>query len=152
MPIRIPLFKGLLGYRVSLIHKSNYEKFVGIGKKELQALIACQGQHWPDSDILEDNQFQVARVVRFDSMFKMLNQGRCDYFPRSIFEGYAELLSAQQLYPDLMMFDEVILQYDFPMYYFVNQPVFKRFFGRKPIIPIKRFFYFFLAFSRMFGI
>jgi len=121
LPIRIPLFKGLLGYRVSLIHKSNYEKFVGIGKKELQALIACQGQHWPDSDILEDNQFQVARVVRFDSMFKMLNQGRCDYFPRSIFEGYAELLSAQQLYPDLMMFDEVILQYDFPMYYFVNQ-------------------------------
>jgi len=120
LPVRIPLFKGLLGYRVLLIHKSNHEKFIGIREKGLQSLIACQGEHWPDSDILEDNNFQVARVVRFDSMFKMLNQNRCDYFPRSIFEGYAELISAQQLYPDLMMFDDVILRYNFPMYYFVS--------------------------------
>jgi hypothetical protein len=121
LPIRIPIFKGLLGYRVLLIHKSNHEKFIGITKKELQSLIACQGEHWPDSDIFEDNHFQVARIARFDLMFKILNQRRCDYFPRSIFEGYAELISAQRLYPNLMMFDDVILQYDFPMYYFVNR-------------------------------
>jgi hypothetical protein len=121
LPIRIPIFKGLLGYRVLLIHKSNHKKFIGITKGELQSLVACQGEHWPDSDIFEANHFRVARIARFDLMFKILNQRRCDYFPRSIFEGYAELLSAQRLYPDLMMFDDVILQYDFPMYYFVNR-------------------------------
>jgi len=121
LPIRFPLFKGLLGYRVSIIHKDNLKLFQQLTPRKLKKLIACQGAHWPDSDILEFNQYKVMRVPRFDLMFKMVNQKRCDYFPRAIFEGYAELKAAQEQYPDLIMFDEVILHYNFPMYFFINK-------------------------------
>ncbi len=120
-PIRIPLLMGLLGNRVSIIHKKNLDKFTDITQSQLQELVACQGQDWGDTDILEANNFKVIRVARFDLMFKMLNQHRCDYFPRAIFEGYNELAVAQKQYPDLVMFDDVILEYKFPLYYFVHK-------------------------------
>jgi len=123
IPIRMPLFLGLLGYRVSIIHKDNLEKFNQLVTTPdlLKKFTACQGQHWPDSDILEENGFKVARIARFDLMFKMLNVKRCDYFPRAIFEGYSELATAREQYPDLMMFDEVILHYPFPLYFFIHK-------------------------------
>lgn len=121
LPVKIPLLQGLLGNRVSIIHKKNLEKFQNITQKELQNLVACQGEDWGDTDILEANDYSVIRVERFDLMFKMLNRARCDYFPRAIFEGYNELEVAQKLYPDLIMFDDLILHYKFPLYFFVNK-------------------------------
>lgn len=121
LPIKIPLLKGLLGNRLSIIHKKNLTKFQNITKEQLQNLVACQGNDWGDTDILEANKFSVIRVERFDLMFKMLNRDRCDYFPRAIFEGYNELKVAQKLYPDLMIFDDLILHYKFPLYFFVNK-------------------------------
>ena len=85
LPIRIPLLKGLLGSRVSIIHKRNLAIFENITEEKLQSLVACQGTDWGDSDILEANDYKVLRVARFDLMFKMLNRARCDYFPRAIF-------------------------------------------------------------------
>lgn len=121
LPIRIPLLKGLLGSRVSIIHKRNIDLFKSISKEKLQTLIACQGSDWGDSDILESNGYKVLRVARFDLMFKMLNRNRCDYFPRAIFEGYNEIKVAIKDHPDLVIFDDVILQYKFPLYFFVNK-------------------------------
>ena len=121
LPIRIPLFKGLLGYRVSIVHKDLYESFSQADETQLKAMFACQGHHWPDSDILEANGFEVVRIARFDLMFKMVNQKRCDYFPRSIYEGYGELDVALKQYPDLRIVDSVILHYDFPIYFFVHR-------------------------------
>lgn len=121
LPIRIPLLKGLLGKRVSIIHKRNLELFKDLSENKLKSLVACQGADWGDSDILESNGYKVLRVARFDLMFKMLNRNRCDYFPRAIFEGYNEIDVAIEEHPDLVMFDDVILQYKFPLYFFVHK-------------------------------
>ena len=67
---------------------------------ELKKLSACQGMHWPDSDILEQAGFKVMRAVKFESMYEMLLAGRCDYFPRSVAEGYAEV---ESIAPDRLM-------------------------------------------------
>ncbi|MFD1619062.1 hypothetical protein [Thalassotalea marina] len=123
IPVRIPLFFGLLGYRVSIIHQENLQKFDTLKQhpEQLKQLVACQGEHWPDSDILTANDYKVMRVSRFELMFTMLANQRCDYFPRAIFEGYGELEIAKKTYPNLIMYDQVILHYQFPIYYFVNQ-------------------------------
>ncbi|PKG85058.1 hypothetical protein CXF85_05475 [Colwellia sp. 75C3] len=121
-PIRIPLFRGLLGYRVLLILKEDKEKFLQIKTPaQLKKLNACQGAHWPDSDILEANGYLVSRVVHFNAMFKMLAKKRCDYFPRAIFEGYAEQKIAMETQPNIILMDELILHYNFPFYYFVEK-------------------------------
>ncbi len=121
LPIRIPLFKGLLGYRVALIRKDELEQFKKIKTPaQLKSLIACQGAHWPDSDILEENGYLVSRVVHYDAMFKMLARKRCDYFPRGIFEAYVEQQSMQKQFPTLVVMDNFILHYKFPIYFFVR--------------------------------
>jgi hypothetical protein len=122
LPIRIPLFRGLLGYRVLLIRQEDTEKFLQIKTaKQLKKLNACQGAHWPDSDILEANGYLVSRVMHFNSMFKMLVRKRCDYFPRAIYEGYSEQKEAVKSFPNITLVDDLILHYDFPLYYFVEK-------------------------------
>ncbi|WP_206485162.1 hypothetical protein [Thalassotalea sp. G2M2-11] len=123
IPIRIPLFMGLLGYRVSLIHQDNYSQFAALldSPEKLKSLTACQGEHWPDSDILEDNGFNISRIVNLSSMFKILAYKRCDYFPRAIFEGYSELDIVKKEFPNLVMFDDLVLHYPFAIYFFVNK-------------------------------
>ncbi|WP_286233886.1 hypothetical protein [Thalassotalea sediminis] len=118
-PIRIPLLGGLLGYRVSIIRKEDKAKFINANEEQIKNMVACQGAVWGDSDILEDNGFSVMRISRFDLMFKMLARGRCDYFPRAIFEGYEEVKAARVKYPELIVLDDVLLHYRFPLYFFV---------------------------------
>jgi len=122
LPVRIPLFRGLLGYRVLLIRQEDKDKFLQIKRpSQLKKLNACQGAHWPDSDILESNGYLVSRVVHFNAMFEMLAKKRCDYFPRAIFEGNSEQRAIAHHFSNIMLMDELILHYDFPFYYFVEK-------------------------------
>ena len=118
-PVRVPLFLGLLGVRVPVIRKADIARFTAITKEsELQAMVACQGDQWPDSDILERNHYTVERVAKFESMYRMLKGGRCDYFPRSIIEVYGELEAPDRT--DLIVYERLLLSYTFPMYYFMS--------------------------------
>lgn len=118
--IHIPLMAGLLGIRVPVIRGSQLQEFVKIESPEqLKSLTACQGTHWPDSDILEGNGYRVERVTKFESMYSMLRQGRCDYFPRGIGEVFAELNHGSN--QDMMVLDNLLFIYPMPMYIFVNK-------------------------------
>ena len=119
--VKIPLMKGLLGYRVSILKKQNLSYFSQLNEAELKQKVACQGEHWPDTKILQANGYKVAAAGRYDAMFAMVNKGRCQYFPRAIFEGYGELAVAQKTFNDLVMLDDVLLHYPYPIYYFVNK-------------------------------
>jgi len=122
LPVYFPLFRGLLGYRVLLIRKEDLAKFSMIKKPEqLKKLVACQGAHWPDSDILEANGYAVSRVAHYYAMFKMLAKNRCDYFPRAIYEGYSEQKAISGEFPNIILLDDPILHYNFPFYYFVSK-------------------------------
>lgn len=118
--IRVPLYGGLLGYRIPVIRRSDQARFDQLQtRQQLQALTACQGDQWPDSDILQANGFQVLRVTKFEVMYNMLRAGRCDYFPRGLNEVYAEVAHVSR--QDLMAYERIILAYPFPMYFFVAQ-------------------------------
>lgn len=119
LPIRIPLMRGLLGYRVSIVHKDNLANFNQKGANAFQNETLCQGQYWPDNEILSDHGFYVRAVRSFAQIFKLIDKKRCSFFPRAIFEGYGELKKAQENYPNLAMFDEVILYYPLPYFFFV---------------------------------
>ncbi len=64
LPVRIPLLKGLMGCRISIINKKNEYKFAGIQTvDELKKLTALQGHDWPDTDILIANGFKVEKQL-----------------------------------------------------------------------------------------
>ncbi|MBQ4837700.1 hypothetical protein [Pseudoalteromonas luteoviolacea] len=120
--VRIPLIKGLLGYRVFTIHQDNEQLFSQIKSlKSLKNTTLCQGQHWPDTDIMLAAGLSVITNVVYENMFKQVYADRCKAFPRGINEAFSEVKIRQQIMPKLMVFDDVILHYRFPMYFFTHK-------------------------------
>lgn len=118
-PIRIPIDKGLLGWRIFLIDKKNTAKFARVKTlADLQDFEAGQGHDWPDTEILRANGLKVQGYPVFDSLFTMLQHGRFDYFPRSIMEIWGE----EKAHPGMNLVVEptVILHYPTAYYFFVN--------------------------------
>lgn len=120
--IKIPLLKGLLGYRLLIINKNNKAKFDAIKSiDDLKKLRACQGKYWPDTDILVNSGFNVVKNTSYEAMFLQVAKNRCDYFPRGIHEIKSEMEVRKEKYKDLMIYDNIIIYYPFPMYFFVSK-------------------------------
>ena len=120
LPVRIPLLKGILGYRAFIIREKDQEKFSSIKTvADLRRLTAVQGDVWNDTRILEANGLPVAGVKGYESMFFLISKGKYDYFPRGINEIWKEI----ELQPKkgLAVEEGIILQYDSPMYFFVSR-------------------------------
>ena len=120
LPIRIPLFKGLIGWRLLLIRKSDVDLFKQVETaEELRKFKILQGDDWPDTPILEKNGFDVVTSTDFSTLSKMLGRGRGDIFPRSITEVWEEL----DYYTDLNVTVEenLVLHYPAAYYFFVDK-------------------------------
>lgn len=121
LKIPIPLFLGGLGIRGSIVKSEFLPTFEAVRNiRDLQKYIACQGRHWPDADKLSKAGLQVFRVGHFDAMLKMIDLGRCDYLPLSIFEGEGELSKVLHLYPNLKFTTKVLFEYEQNMHFYVN--------------------------------
>lgn len=119
-PIRIPLCKGLFGYRVFLIRQNEQSRFTQVKSiRELAALSAGQGTHWPDTFIMQKNGLRVITAETTESLFRMLKAKRFDYFPRSISEAWFEL--EQRNEQQLVVEENLILYYPTAIYFFVNK-------------------------------
>ncbi|GEA59248.1 hypothetical protein VCO01S_04410 [Vibrio comitans NBRC 102076] len=123
LSIKVPIFMGLLGYRMMIVSPEKLPEFEQISSEEqLKSLVACQGTAWPDADILEDSGYKVVRVDRFEQMFEKLHDGGCDYFPRGITEGYGELEYYNENNPDkpLAKFDSILIHYQVPLMFYTS--------------------------------
>jgi len=120
LPIRIPLEKGLLGWRIFLIQSNSAAKFASVKTlDDLKKLQAGQGHDWPDTEILRANGLKVQASPNYDGIFKMLEAGRIDYFPRSALEIWGEIKSHAKM--GLEIEKTVVLQYPTAEYFFVNK-------------------------------
>jgi len=119
--VNIPLIKGLLGYRVFLAHKERLELLKqATTLEDLKKLLLCQGSHWPDTDIMLAAGLRILPNPIYESMFSQVYLKRCDAFPRGINEALVELNIRKEKLPELILFQETILYYPFPMYFFTS--------------------------------
>lgn len=123
IPIRFPLMRGLMGYRVLVINpKNRVWQNEPLGLDELRSLVAIQGNGWPDVDILDRNGFVVGETPSIKRAYSLVKNQRVDYFPRSISEVYFEADEYQ--FNDgmgLVIAEELGLHYPTAMYFFVNR-------------------------------
>jgi hypothetical protein len=92
IPIRIPIRRGLLNYRLLLVHKDNINMFSQINSAEALKKIKVGSQlGWATTGILETEGFNVVRGKKLDGMFYMLDGNRFDYLPRGINEIFNDL-------------------------------------------------------------
>ncbi|PKG85896.1 hypothetical protein CXF85_03750 [Colwellia sp. 75C3] len=116
-PIRIPLLRGLGGYRIFLIKEGQQEKFSKINTtKQLKRLFAGQGYDWPDSTILTDNNYRLITGPGHKTLFNMLQHGRFDYMPRALHEAWNEV----EMFKGLQVESSLALHYPSPYYFFVS--------------------------------
>ncbi len=121
IPVRIPLDKGLLGYRIFLIHKQDQPRFSAITRlDELRDLKVGQGMGWNDVSIYEHNHFTVITGSTYEGLFEMLLKGRFDYFARGVEEAYPEYAARKDTMPDLHVEESIVLYYPFPRYFWVS--------------------------------
>lgn len=119
-PIRIPLFKGLFGYRVLLIRKQEQARFDQVKTiQDLEKFLGGQGTHWPDTLILQANGLRVTTAETTESLFRMIHAKRFDYFPRGISEAWFELLQRNDT--NLAVEENILLYYPTAIYFFVNK-------------------------------
>ncbi|PWQ94209.1 substrate-binding periplasmic protein [Leucothrix arctica] len=122
IPIRIPLRKGLLGYRLFLIHKDKQPVFSKVTSLEqLKQLTLGQGHDWGDLKVYRPNKFSIETASKYESLFKMVVKGRFDYFPRGINEAPVEYSQRVESLPDLAVEKELMLFYTWPYYFFVSK-------------------------------
>ncbi|PKG39823.1 diguanylate cyclase [Psychromonas sp. Urea-02u-13] len=120
LPIRIPLFKGLLGHRIFIIKKDNQAKFNNIKTlAQLKQLTAGQGTLWGDTKVLQDANIPVVTTLKYPNLFYMLEGGRFDYYPRAVHEPWDEVIARPEL--NLAVEGNILLIYPFAMYLYVNK-------------------------------
>ncbi len=121
LPLRTPIFKGLFGWRLMFTTQKQLPYLSQVKTLEdLKNIIFIQGEHWPDTFILRDNDLTVATAQDFESLFVMLDKGRGQLFPRSLLE----IESEKNLYEkkiDLVVLPQLMLKYQSPIYFFFNK-------------------------------
>ena len=116
--VPVPLTKGLLGWRIALVRKERLHQFAAVREAgQLKQFVAGQGHDWPDTAILRGNGLPVEVSSTYDGMFKMLEAGRIDYFPRAVQQVFAE----QDAHPALAVEPHIALRYPTDAYFFVNR-------------------------------
>ncbi|GAB3732005.1 transporter substrate-binding domain-containing protein [Luteimonas pelagia] len=115
--IRIPIDRGVMGWRVLMVRKGDQRLAAVRDRDDLAALLGVQGHDWPDLDILRHNGIPVVASATYDGLFRMLDLGRVDYLPRAIGEPHAELAARPGM--ALRVQPGVLLTYPSALYFFV---------------------------------
>ncbi|MDM4768460.1 hypothetical protein [Pelomonas sp. SE-A7] len=119
LPLRVPLDRGLLGWRVALVRRADLAQWQKAPLlTELAQRRGGQGLHWPDLEILRANGLSVDTAIDAPHLLEMLSKRRIDYFPRSVLEVQGELKTYAQL--DLAVAPGFVLRYPTASYAFLR--------------------------------
>ncbi|WP_019612936.1 hypothetical protein [Psychromonas ossibalaenae] len=120
IPVRFPVFRGLLGHRIFITNTNTGKKLHNVTTKEqLDTFLMIQGEGWADVDVLRSSGFKVKELPSFENIFKVVSAGRADLFPRAVIEPFSEVAERSQL-PNLIVDDQLMVVYKFPMFFFVS--------------------------------
>jgi hypothetical protein len=119
LAIRIPLDKGLIGWRIALVTQDQPDILAGVKTRaDLAKLQAGQVLDWPDTEILSQAGLPVVTTQSYGNLFPMLRKHRFDYFPRSVIEILQEATSSQA--NGLVIDSHLVIHYPAAFYFFVS--------------------------------
>lgn len=120
LPIRFPLDKGLLGFRVFLIRGKMQSKLDPVNSlDELRRYRIGQGRDWGDVTILRNAGLTIVEGTSYDGLFGMLAAGRFELFSRGVVEVGEELAREKPRHPELAIERHLLLYYPLTRYFYV---------------------------------
>ena len=121
LPIRIPIYKGLMGLRVLLLDDDNTRLLQPIQQlTELRRFIPVQGYNWPDTKVLQANGFEVTTAANLRQMYSILSSDGPNFSPRSIIDVWDEV-SSPAFPSSLKVEPHLALYYPSATYFFVHR-------------------------------
>ena len=122
IPIRIPVDKNLVSYRIFLIRKGEEGRFASVASVEdLKQFRFGLGLGWIDVGVLEANGLPVITGSEYDGLFEMLVNRRFDIFLRAAVEILDEYEARKEALPELAIERSLILYYPLPMYFWFSK-------------------------------
>lgn len=122
MPVRLPVDRGLLGYRLLLIRAADQQRFSRVKTvADLRHLRAGLGQGWADVPIFEKAGVPVIEGSSYDGLFAMLEADRFDFYSRSADEALREFQERHAAHPQMAVEQTLLLHYPLPRYFFVRR-------------------------------
>lgn len=118
IPVRIPVDRGLVGYRILLIRKEMQPRFAKVASlADLRRYRCGLGSDWSDVTVFRANHLPVVTGSSYEGLFEMLVNRRFDYFSRGANEVLAEAAQRESTYPELAVEKTLVLHYPSPMYF-----------------------------------
>ncbi|MBB2496264.1 substrate-binding periplasmic protein [Aquipseudomonas ullengensis] len=122
LPVRIPIYKGLIGWRVALVREEDRDWLASVRNlAQLKPMRIGQRADWPDTHILRSNGLQVITSQSYDSLFRMLDAGRFDLFPREVVVAHDEQQRASAAGLKLVVDSHIVLHYPSAFYFFTSR-------------------------------
>lgn len=122
IPVRLPVDRGLLGYRVFLVRADELPRFAALRTlDDLRPLRAGLGKDWVDVDILGAAGLTSVVGTSYEGLFAMLDAGRFDYYSRSADEALREFDERRAAHPQLAVEPTLLLYYPLPRYFFLRR-------------------------------
>lgn len=120
LKVDYPLLGEINEYRLLLIREEDKAAFSKITRLEaLRELTAGMGSQWADRAIFDANNLPYVTGPRYTILFRMLQAGRFDYFPRGLYQVKNELDHYPQR--DFVIVENFMLHYPNSVSFFVNK-------------------------------
>lgn len=122
--IKIPIRRGLLNYRLLLVHKADLPKFAKVDTLgDLKKLTAGLRNGWITTDVFRKSNMDFVESQNFDGLFLLLNNHHFDYIPRAIYEIYEELEAREHLLSHVVVEPTLALHLPMPTYIYISPTV-----------------------------
>jgi hypothetical protein len=121
LPVRVPIWRGLLGFRLFLIARDRQPLFSAVRTiDDLRQFSMGQGIGWSDVRILDNAGLRVT-TAPYETLFAMVGAGRIDAFPRGAVEATAELVEFGRDQPAVALERDLLLVYHFDQFFFTSR-------------------------------
>ncbi|MFZ6874384.1 substrate-binding periplasmic protein [Undibacterium sp. Di27W] len=122
LPIKIDILRGIIGYRLLVIRKSDQASIALMTEQALrQQLTFGLNSQWADLPILRANGFTVVTSTNYENLFGMLAAGRFDAFTRGLNEAALEIEKHKNQFPQLIVEKSKALYFPYPVYFWVRK-------------------------------
>jgi hypothetical protein len=120
--IKIPVRKGLLNYRLLLIHKNDlpiFENIKTVDELKEQTVGLLYG--WSINAVMGEQEFRIKNGNNYDGLFRMLDLHRFNFLPRGINEIFGELAQRKDILRNVVIEPNIALYIPTPGYIFVSR-------------------------------
>lgn len=121
VPVRIPVDRGLLGYRVLLVREAELGRFATVSSlADLRPFRFGMLPVWDDVPVMIVAGLAVVPGESFDGLFRMLAADRFDAFSRGVTEVLSDYDRARVSVPGLAVEPHLLLHYPLPLYFWFS--------------------------------